>query len=131
MPKLTEREYEDAIDHATALVVATAAFNARYQRDFGDDCEFGETVVDLVVDEDPAAIDLLAEHAGAIDAVRAAAKNGARFITDSMRRGSSFTYDASELGGPAVIIVGGASHGDDPFEQFRDVAVLAALLTTT
>jgi hypothetical protein len=129
LPKLSEREYEEAVDRAAARSVAIAAFNAGYQGDFGDDAEFGKSAAELVADEDDTVIDLIAAHAGAVAAIRAAAKNGARFILQRMTQYSSSTvFDASLLGGPDLLVVGGLSWGDDPFDGFRSVAVLAALL---
>lgn len=131
LPKLTEREYHTAIDNADARSLATAAFKAGYQEDFGDDVEFSEHAAELIGDEDPAIIDRLAEHAGAVEAIRMAARDGAQYVLKRMSRGSTFVVDASRLGGPDVVVVGGSSFGDDPFDEFRSVAILAAILAAS
>lgn len=130
VPKLTEREYEDAITNASANTLATAAFKASYQEDFGDDVAFAERAAELISNVDPAIIDQLTKHTGALEAIRAAARNGAQYVLKRMPYGGAFVYDASLVGGPDVLVVGGSSFGDDPFDEFRHVALLAAILTT-
>lgn len=131
LPKLTEREYHAAIDNADAHSLAAAAYNASYQRNFGDDVEFTEHAVEQIADEEPDIIDQLAERPGAVEAIRAAARSGAQYVLERMDYNSTFVVDASRIGGPDVIVVGGSTFGDDPFDQFRDVAVLAAILAAS
>lgn len=129
IPKLTESEYQDAINNATPETLATAAFKADYREDFGDDIAFGEHAAERIGERDLSIIKQIAEHTGAREAIRAAARNGAQYVLKRMH-GSKYVVDASQLGGADVLVVGGSSFGDDPFDEFRDVAVLAAILTS-
>jgi hypothetical protein len=132
VPKRTEREYQDSIDNADARTLAAAAFKAGYQDDFGEDAEFGEYAAEMIGAQDPAVIAELAAHAGATKAIREAARNGAQFVLKKMAsHGSPVVYDVSRLGGPNMLVVGGSSFGDDPCEEFRNVAVLAAILASS
>ncbi|GLY54858.1 hypothetical protein [Lentzea sp. NBRC 102530] len=131
LPRLTEREYYAAIDNADARSLATAAYHASYQGNFGDDVEFTEHVVAQIADEEPDIIDELAERPSAVEAIRVAARSGARYVLERMDEDGKFVVDASRIGGPDVIVVGGSTFGDDPFDQFRDVAVLAAILAAS
>ncbi|WP_190824848.1 hypothetical protein [Saccharopolyspora pogona] len=63
-----------AIDRADAQTLATAAFKTGYQG-FNDD-----NISDLIGEEDRSVIDLIDVHPGAVETVRDAAKNGARYI---------------------------------------------------
>ncbi|MDT7783293.1 MAG: hypothetical protein QOF58_1712 [Pseudonocardiales bacterium] len=131
IPKLTEESYEKVIAAADDRALATAAFRAGYQGDFGVDPS-GESVADLISDEDPAAVELILGQPNAVDVIRDAARAGARYVLGGvlpfLRSG---VFEAARLGGPDLLVVGGSAHGDDPFSQFRDVAVLAALLTAS
>lgn len=128
LPKRTRAEYEEVIAGAAADRVARAAFNAGYQDCFGDDAVFNENVAERVAEEDTSVIVEIAANPEAIEAIRAAARNGANYITKRVALGGAAIVDASELGGPDMFAVGGSTHGDDPFEEFRSVAVLAALI---
>lgn len=128
VPKLTEAEYQDAVDNADALAVARAAFLAGCWAWLGDDAEFAEHAAELIGNRQPEIIAEIAAHAGAVEAIRAAAANGVRYLITKMTFGNDVVCDASQFGGPEVIVVGGASFGDEPFAEFRDVAVLAAIL---
>ena len=130
LPKLDEQDYLDVVDRANATTVATAAFNAKYWGDLGDDAEFSEQANERIGDRDPDVIDLIAARASAIEAIRTAARAGAQYVIERLKpfNGGTCTFHAAELGGPDVLVVGGLSFGDDPFTGFTGVAVLAAIL---
>lgn len=133
IPKRTEQQYEASIAAADDHALAIAAFHACYQGEFGIDETSGITVADLIGEADPAAIELILDRPAALDAIRAAARDGARYLSaqvtiTGMTYGGSYVFDAALLGGPDLLVVGGSAFGDDPFTQFREVALLAALL---
>ena len=123
LPKLDS--YSREVDHADARALASAAFKARYCGDLGD--TIGQQARKLLYDRDEQVIDLIAADTAALDAIRTAAKAAARFIERNPLH--SRIYDASEAGGPDVLVVGGEDWGfDGPFDGFDQVKVLAALL---
>lgn len=127
VPKLDD--YDTVIDRADAYAITTAAFHAAYLPDFDGDDELAaqaEDLMDRIDMGDHSVIDLLANRTEVVDELREAARTGARFVTQ--HHFSSAVYDASQLGGPDVLVVGGSSFGDDPCEEFRAVALLAAVI---
>ncbi|WP_280381396.1 hypothetical protein [Nocardia wallacei] len=125
LPKLDN--YEELVDRADARTIATAAFRAGHQGEWGDDDATAEEIWRRVGDDDESVIDLIAATSSAVHQIRAAAKNGARIITQFEYH--AFVYDAALLGGPDCLVVGGIDvRGDGLFDGFEDVTVLAAIL---
>lgn len=128
LPRRTEQQYREEIDSTGSAALVKIAFNAGvvHLADVDDEdlFDFGYGMAEWEVVE---ALDDMAKQDRIVRSLRAAALHAAKLVSgwDAGR----YSVPAS-LAGQEILIVGGSTFGDPPFDGFREVELLAAILNT-